>query len=108
MRKRLIIAMGVIVLTGLGALFLLQSYKLPLIQSIVVNALLQKAPPDYPTERIEEAFRSAYQAATGQNRESEYLTELIILSQRLEKVQRLKAGDVDTVLSEIDREFPLD
>ena len=59
MKKRTLITLGVIVLAVLAALSWLRSYQLELIHIVVTNAVVQKAPADYPEERIRLGFEQA-------------------------------------------------
>ena len=90
-----------LVVAGLGilvAFWLLNSYKIDLVHRVVVNAVIQKAPPDYPEDHIARVFQRARKEATESLREQEYLEKLLRLSQRLEKVQSLAPGQVEEIL----------
>ena len=97
MKKRTLITLGVIVLAGLAALSWLRSYQLELIHIVVTNAVVQKAPADYPEERIRLGFEQALNQVGHTGRET-YLERLLLLSQRLEKLQELSTGEIDTLL----------
>jgi hypothetical protein len=77
-------------------------YKLVLIQTIVENAVIQKAPQGYPEEQIKEAFARYYTRAQSSDREEAYLELLLQASQRLEKIQRLESRQVDELLNDLD------
>ena len=98
LRPRARILLVVAGLGMVGAVWLLNSYKIDLVHRIVVNALIQKAPPDYPGDHIAGVFETARREAAGSLREQEYLEELLRLSQRLEKVQALTWGQVEEIL----------
>ncbi len=90
-----------LVVAGLGilvAIWLLNSYKIDLVHRVVVNAVIQKAPPGYPDDHIGRVFQRARKEATAGIGEQEYLEKLVRLSQRLEKVQSLTAGQVEEIL----------
>ena len=85
----------------LGAFWLLDSYKIDLVHQVVVNAVIQKAPADYPGDHIARVFQRARKEATESLREQEYLEKLLRLSQRLEKVQWLARDQVEEILEEL-------
>ena len=97
MTKRTLITLGVTVLVGVGALVWLRSYQLELIHVVVTNAVVQKAPADYPEEKIRLGFKQALKQAEHTGRET-YLRRLLLLSQRLEKLQELSTSEIDTLL----------
>ncbi len=78
----------------------LSFHEIDLVHLVVVNSIVQKAPPDYPRDRIESLFQQARTEATESLREQQYLEKLLRLSQRLEKVQSLTPGQVDEILKE--------
>ena len=98
-RARILLAVA-----GLGilvAFWMLNSYKIDLVHRVVVNAVIQKAPPDYPHDHIERVFQRARAEASENFRQQEYLEKLLRLSQRLEKVQLLLPGQVEEILEGI-------
>ena len=95
-RAPILLAVG-----GLGilvAFWMLNSYKIDLVHRVVVNAVIQKAPPDYPRDHIESVFQRARAEVSESLSEQEYLVKLLRLSQRLEKVQSLTSGQVEEIL----------
>jgi ribosome maturation protein Sdo1 len=98
MRRRMIVAMAVIGLAGLAALTVLRQYSTEIVNAVVANAVVQKAPDGYPAQRIRQAFEQALEQARRSGRKAEYLGELERLSQRLEKVQILEANEIDDML----------
>ncbi len=95
-RARILLAVA-----GLGivvAFWVLNSYKIDLAHRVVVNAMIQKAPPDYPHDHIESAFQRARAEASDSISEQEYLEKLLRLSRRLEKLQSLTSGQVEGIL----------
>ena len=99
MKKRTIFTLAAIAFIGVAALWLLRSHQLELIHSIVLNAVMQKAPEDYPASRIRETFDQALRDAAADGGQDAYLEELLNLSRRLEKVQRLSAAELDEILA---------
>ena len=93
---------AVILVLGIGLMLGLSKYKLPLIHTIVQNAVLQKAPASYPRARIRQAFEHNLRKARETDREELYLDRLLTASQRLEKVQSLESKQVDELLAELD------
>jgi gamma-glutamyl phosphate reductase len=106
MKKTTILAGAVILVLGIGLMLGLSKYKLPLIHSIVQNAVVQKAPPNYPQARIRQAFEQNLQKARQMDREDVYLDRLLKASQRLEKIQSLDSKQVDELLMELDPAQP--
>ena len=91
----------VLVMAALGilvAIWLLNWCKLGLVHRVVVSAVMQKAPPEYPDAHIARVFQRARKEATESLREQEYLEKLLRLSQRLEKVQSLAPDQVEEIL----------
>ncbi len=96
-------ARNLLVIAALGILvsvWLLNSYKINLVHRVVVNAVIQKAPPEYSEDHIELVFERARKKAAESSREQEFLEKLLRLSQRLEKVQSLASDQVDEILEE--------
>ena len=86
---------------GAGALFFLDSYRVELIHSIVANAVIQKAPQEYPQNKIREVFDEALHESRRLGREEVHLARLLKLSQRLEKIQSLSAGQIEELLASL-------
>lgn len=95
------VGLVVMSLAVLTAFWMLHSRKLDLVHVVVVNAVIQKAPPGYPGDRISAAFEEARSEAVRRHQEAEYLEQLLSLSQRLEKVQSLAASELDEMLLEM-------
>jgi len=104
MKRTTIIAAAVIVVLGIGFMLGLNRYKLVLIQTIVENAVIQKAPAGHSQEQIRRAFDEHYRKAGQMDREDEYLDRLLKASQRLEKIQHLESDEVDQLLMHLDPE----
>ena len=84
-----------------GLMLVLRFYKLNLVQSVVVTALIQKAPTNYPQKEIHEAFQAAFLVAERQGQEQAYLEQLLQISQRLEKIQQLSQETVKQLLESL-------
>ena len=95
-RARILLVMAALGI--LVAVWLLNSYKIDLVHRVVVNTVIQKAPPDYPDDYIERVFQCARKEAARTLREQEYLEKILQLSQRLEKVQSLAPDQVEEIL----------
>jgi hypothetical protein len=108
MKKRLL----TIVIPGFGlillALIALNSYKLELVHKITLNATLQKAPDSYPRDRIENAFLKAWSRSSEQSNTSHYLSKLLELSARLEKVQLLSAQQIEAIIATLPKDASRD
>ncbi len=102
MRKSVLIIISLLLLILVGAMLLLRSYRLDLIQNVVVTALIQKAPENYSRQEIKRSFQSALGRAESRGREQAYLEQLLQVSQRLEKVQQLGKAEIDQLLESID------
>lgn len=100
-RKRLFFWMGAMLLLAIVSLWLLKQRSTELVHAIVLNAVVQKAPDDYPVSRIQKAFSQRLESAIRTNRGTEYLAELKVLSHRIEKRQFLSTEEVDEILEEI-------
>lgn len=101
MKKSTYIIVAVLLLFFLSAMWLLRSYNLELIHVVVTETVIQKAPSDYPATRIEEAFDDAFQEAVREDREEEYRSRLLSISQRLEKIQKLGDSEVEKLLESL-------
>lgn len=102
-RKMRWMVLAVIALSILISLFFLRNYRLDLIQTVVLNAVIQKAPPAHSSVEIREAFVRARDRAVQAEREDLYLELLFQISQRLEKVQRLTSSEVEKLLDQLER-----
>lgn len=98
MRRSTVVILAFLIVIFVGAMLLLRSYKFDLVQSVVLNSVLQKAPQDYPMAKIRRVFEAARQKAEIEQREQEHLEKLLALSQRLEKVQQLGEDELADVL----------
>jgi len=103
MRKRTYIILALLLILGAAFLVVLRSYSLEIVHSVVLNAVIQRAPDSYPEYRIREAFQSSYQTAVESGRKEYYLEKLNALSHRLEKVQSLETDEVDRILEELSK-----
>lgn len=73
-----------------------------LVNYVVCNAFLQKAPPGFSDQDTREIFARAYNASrSGDERRRAYLEILFAVSQKLEKVQRLSANEAQDLLERI-------
>ncbi len=102
MKRTTIVAAAVILVLGIGLILGLHRYKLALIQMIVENAVVQKAPTGYPQGQIRQVFDENYRKALRMEQEDLYLDRLLRVSQRLEKVQSLESNQVDEILLDLD------
>jgi len=102
MRKTTFALAILVIALGLTATLTLRAYKVRLIHLIVENAVLQKAPADYPEARIRNVFESFLRHAEASNREDHYLERLLQASQRLEKVQQLDARGLEELFEALD------
>ena len=82
----------------LGALFVLRSYRLDLVHTVVLQGLLERAPEEYPRQSIVEAFESARSQALETDRTEVYLEQLFRISRRLEKVQYVDEAQIAQML----------
>lgn len=108
MKRRTWLIGGLIVALGVGALLVLRSYQLELIHATIENAVAQKAPEDYPRERILQRFDEALRSMRNEGREEIYQQRLLALAQRLEKIQRLDADEIEEILVSLTRSKPDD
>ena len=82
----------------LGALFVLRSYRLDLVHTVVLEGLVERAPEEYPRERIFDAFEEARRWARETDQSDAYLERLFRISRRLEKVQYIDDEQVTQML----------
>lgn len=80
---------------------LLRLYTVELVHTIVVEALIQKAPPTFPSQSVYEAFDQARLEANRANASEAYLERLFQISLRLEKTQQLTEGEVADLVGAI-------
>lgn len=100
MKKTTVAIIALLLLGLVGTLGLLKRYELDLVEGVVVNTMLQKAPSDYPAERITTVFQRARQLASGRGK-ANYLEHLLRLSQRLEKIQSLSRQELEEILEDL-------
>ncbi len=100
-KKSTIIVLGILLLILAGSMLLLRNYEVDLVQSIVLHAVIQKAPQGYPRQQRSQAFAAARRRAEQDNREEAYLEQLFAFSRRLEKVQSLSRGELEELLDEV-------
>ena len=82
----------------ISCFLLLRLYAVEMVHTVVVNALIQKAPPTYPSQAIHDAFDRACRAAAAADDSEAYLERLFEISQRLEKTQSLTQQEVSDLL----------
>lgn len=71
-----------------------------LVSYVVCNAMQQKAPPEFPSDKIRRGFFLAYEESRAdKERQQRYVETLFSLSQKLEKVQRLSLEETEELLS---------
>ena len=99
--KKIYILAAAIALLGIAALAVLKHYSNDIVHAVVVNAVIQKAPEDYPEAEIRTVFNQRFARAQGQGEVQEYMDLLKDLSHHLEKIQRLDEGEVDKVLERV-------
>lgn len=93
-----------LVLATLAGFLLFQRYRVDLLQYVVEEAFIQKAPPEVPAPEIRDTFHQARESAGGgEFAEEQYIRELLSISQRLEKVQGLTEEQARAMLSELRR-----
>ncbi len=103
MKRSTIIILGILFSIFAGSMLLLRYYEVDLVQTIVLNAVIQKAPQGYPRQQISQAFAAARRRAAQDNREEAYLEELFSFSRRLEKIQLLSRDELEEWLKIGDR-----
>ena len=101
MKPSTFIVFCVLIVFFSASFLLLRIYRLDLVHTVVVNAVTQKAPRNYPVQRVHRAFLEARQQAEKHNREESYLEQLFRISQRLEKIQSLSEEDIRELLEEL-------
>jgi hypothetical protein len=96
-RRRFFAVLFVLVVLGWITRCALKNYSLEMIHIVVVNAVAQKAPDDYPRQQVYETFSRCLEQADKQGHD-QYMKRLLTLSHRLEKVQYLESAEVDDIL----------
>ncbi len=102
-KKSTLIILGILLSIFAGSILLLRYYEVDLVHTIVLNAVIQKAPQGYPRQEISRAFDAARRRAEQNNREEAYLEELFSFSRRLEKIQLLSRDELEELLKIGDR-----
>jgi len=100
-KKSTIIILGILLSIFAGSMVLLRYYEVDLVHTIVLNAVIQKAPQGYPRQEISQAFNAARRRAEQDNREEAYLEELFSFSRRLEKIQLLSRDELEELLDKV-------
>ena len=96
--KRTRVAILLLPFVFLGALFVLRSYRLDLVHTVVLEGLLERAPEECPRQPIIDAFENARRRARETDRTDVYLEQLFRISRRLEKVQHVDDEQVAQML----------
>ena len=96
--KRTRVAILLLPFVLLGALFVLRSYRLDLVHTVVLEGLLERVPEEYPRQPIIDAFENARRQARETDRTEVYLEQLFRISRRLEKVQHVDDEQVAQML----------
>lgn len=99
--KRTYILAGLIALFGIASLALLRYYSNDIIHAVVVNAVIQKAPEDYPESEIRTVFNQRFARAQERGEVQRYMDLIKELSHHLEKTQRLEKEEVDRLLESV-------
>ncbi len=100
-KKSTIIILLTLLSISAGSILLLRYYEVDLVYTIVLNAVIQKAPQGYPRQEISQAFNAARRRVEQDNREEAYLEELFSFSRRLEKIQLLSRDELEELLDEV-------
>ncbi len=95
------IALLSLLVAAIVCYLVLRLYTVEVIHAVVVQAVIQKAPPTYPSQAIHDAFDRACRAAAEADDSEAYLGRLFEISQRLEKTQSLTVQEVSHLLREI-------
>ena len=104
--KRTRVAILLLPFLFLGALFVLRSYRLDLVHTVVLEALSERAPAEYPRQRILDTFEAARQWAEETGRTETYLELLFTISRRLEKVQHVDDEQLSQMLRLLEIQAP--
>ena len=103
-KKSTLIILVILLSIFAGSMFLLRYYEVDLVHTVVLNAVIQKAPEGYPRQEISQAFAAARRRAEEDNRKTAYLEELFSFSRRLEKLQLLSRDELEELLDEVQRQ----
>ena len=101
MLRRLALLTAVLAVLEIVTRFTLKSYSMELEHLVVLNALTQKAPDDYPKQRIFNHFSGCLEEVNANGSHELYMRQLMRISHRLEKVQYLDASEVEHLLAEL-------
>ena len=101
MNKKLLAAFAVVLLAGVVVLLVLKSYTVEIIHSVVVNAVVQKAPECYDRAKIVKVFDDALARAEQGGSRDRYLIELQEVFRSLEKRQYLEPEEMDGLLAQL-------
>ncbi len=101
MNKKLLAAGAVVLLAGVLVLLVLKSYTVEIVHSVVLNAVVQKAPEGYDKEKIIKVFNDALARADRGGSRDRYLVELQEIFRSLEKRQYLEPEEMDGLLSHL-------
>ena len=96
--KRTRVAILLLPFVFLGALFVLRSYRLDLVHTVVLEGLLERAPEETLRQPIIDAFENARRQALETDRAEVYLEQLFRISRRLEKIQQVDDEQVAQML----------
>ena len=94
---------GIMVAFFVGSVALLKVYQLDMIETIVVNALVQKSPRGQ-SSRIRATFARNRTRLVAGDREGEYLNRLFEISQRLERTQEIDLATLNEILTSLGEE----
>jgi hypothetical protein len=100
MNRRLLIVLAVILAAGLLSLLALKLYTVEIVHSVVINALMQKAPLDYDHDQIKRVFDQALGRYKAEGHTEKYLERLQKTFHNLEKRQYLERREMDRLLAE--------
>ena len=100
--RRLIFLLFIVVVLGILTRFRLKSYSLELVHIVVVNAVAQKAPYNYPKSKVYRTFSACLEQVKKKDNKDHYMQQLLTLSHRLEKVQYLEEEEVDDLLENLE------
>jgi len=103
-KKSTLIILVILLSIFAGSMLLLRYYEVDLVHTVVLNAVIQKAPEGYPRQEISQAFAAARRRAEEDNRKTAYLEELFSFSRRLEKLQLLSRDELEELLDEVQRQ----
>ena len=101
--KRTRVAILLLPFVLLGALFVLRSYRLDLVHTVVREGLLERAPEECPRQPIIDAFENARRRARETDRTDVYLQQLFRISRRLEKIQHVDDEQVAQMLQILEK-----